>query len=70
MMLQHGYLVLAQGGVRVPIDRDLLALIVCPADRGALREDREHLVCASCGRRYPVRDNIPVLLVEEAEPPA
>ena len=70
MMLQPGYLVLAQGGPRVPIDRDLLALIVCPADRAALREDRERLVCASCGRRYPVRDNIPVLLVEEAEPPA
>jgi uncharacterized protein YbaR (Trm112 family) len=67
-MLQPGYLVLAQGGAWLPIDRGLLAILVCPADRAALREDREQLVCASCGRRYPVRDNIPVLLVEEAEP--
>ena len=28
------------------------------------------LVCTQCGRRYPIRDGIPVMLIEEAEPPA
>ena len=54
----------------MPIDSGLLGMIVCPADRAGLREDGDRLVCAKCGRRFPVRDNIPVLLVEEAEPPA
>jgi uncharacterized protein YbaR (Trm112 family) len=29
----------------------------------------EELVCTSCGLAYPVRDDIPVLLVDEARPP-
>jgi uncharacterized protein YbaR (Trm112 family) len=44
-------------------------MLVCPADHAALREDGDRLTCSKCGRRYPVRDTIPVLLVEDAEPP-
>ena len=55
---------------------ELLAIIVCPADHGEL-EPREtdpetgagELVCQSCGLAYPVRDDIPVLLVDEARRP-
>ena len=48
---------------------ELLAIIVCPACHGelALTEgDRPELVCQGCGLAYPVRDGIPVLLVDEA----
>ena len=47
----------------------LAEILVCPVDHGDLREDvaAERLECADCGRRYPVRDGIPVMLVEEAE---
>jgi len=45
--------------------------VVCPACWGELRcEQRagaERLVCAACGRKYPVVDGIPVLIVERAE---
>jgi uncharacterized protein YbaR (Trm112 family) len=51
----------------MPIDSQLLALLKCPADRAALRDDGDRLTCDGCGRRYPVRDTIPVLLIEEAE---
>ena len=34
------------------------------------REEGDRLVCERCGRRYPVRDGIPVMLIEEAELPA
>ena len=44
----------------------------CPACRSALRADEaaEELVCTGCGLAYPVRDDIPVLLVDEARSPA
>ncbi len=51
------------------IDPTLLELLACPACKTAVREEGEWLVCVSCGRRYPVREGIPVMLVEEAEGP-
>ena len=50
------------------IDPKLLDLIVCPACRADLTEDdsANELVCTGCGLAYPVRDDIPVLLVDEA----
>ncbi|MEZ0579197.1 Trm112 family protein [Nocardioides sp. MH1] len=48
---------------------ELLAIIVCPACHGELalaEADRPELVCQGCGLAYPVRDGIPVLLVDEA----
>lgn len=55
----------------MPIDRRLLDLIVCPACRETIRElpDDRGLACEGCGRVYPIRDGIPVLLVDEATPP-
>jgi uncharacterized protein len=49
----------------------VLDIIVCPKCRASLRaEDAAgELVCTGCGLAYPVRDNIPVLLVEEARKP-
>ena len=54
------------------IDPALLAIMQCPVDGGVLSEQRDPdvLACADCGRRYPVRDGIPVMLVDEALPPA
>lgn len=51
------------------VDRELLEILACPVDKAALREEADRLVCTACGRRYPVRDGIPVMLVEEAEQP-
>lgn len=56
------------------LDPDLLAIIVCPACRAALdvvdADGSEELRCQGCGLAYPVRDGIPVLLVDEARKPA
>ncbi len=53
------------------IDDDLLAILACPACHAPLRVDEPalELVCTGCGRAYPVRDDIPVLLVDEARMP-
>jgi uncharacterized protein len=54
------------------IDPKLLEIIVCPACHATLRADDAalELVCTGCGNAYPVRDDIPVLLVDEARKPA
>ncbi len=50
------------------LDAALLEILACPACIGPLRadEDAEELVCMSCGLAYPVRDDIPVMLADEA----
>jgi uncharacterized protein YbaR (Trm112 family) len=51
------------------IDERLLEILVCPACRTKVRLEGERLVCQNpaCGLRYPVRDDIPVMLIHEAE---
>jgi uncharacterized protein len=48
----------------------LLAILVCPKCKGPLeyRERDAVLDCAACRLRYPVRDDIPVMLEDEATP--
>jgi len=53
------------------LDPELLAIIVCPQCHGDLApsgaDDATELICqGECGLAYPVRDGIPVLLVDEA----
>lgn len=48
------------------LPRELMDLLVCPVDKQDLRLEGTELVCTSCGRRYPVEDGIPNMLVEDA----
>lgn len=54
----------------VNLDPKLLEIIVCPACRADLVVTGEELVCQGCGLAYPVKDDIPVLLVDEARKPS
>jgi uncharacterized protein YbaR (Trm112 family) len=47
------------------ISLDLLNLLVCPVDKAELQLLGTTLVCTSCGRRYPIEDGIPNMLIEE-----
>ena len=57
------------------LDASLLAILACPDCRSPLRADEAaadgqgELVCTGCALAYPVRDDIPVLLVDEARRP-
>jgi uncharacterized protein len=55
----------------VTVSAELLEILVCPNDRGAIEyhEPEQVIVCTTCGYRYPVRDDIPVMLIDEAEKP-
>jgi uncharacterized protein YbaR (Trm112 family) len=47
------------------LDADLRALLVCPVDHQALRDEDDTLVCTVCGRRYPMIDGIPQMIATE-----
>ena len=52
------------------LDPELLSILVCPKCKGELRHEEAppSLVCPACALRYPVRDGIPILLIDEAQP--
>ena len=51
------------------IDPELLAILRCPLTRSRLRQEGDFLIAETGGLAYPVRDGIPVMLVEEARLP-
>ena len=51
------------------IDPELLEILRCPLTRSRLRLEGDFLIAEAGGLAYPVRDGIPVMLIEEAERP-
>ncbi|HLE77995.1 MAG TPA: Trm112 family protein [bacterium] len=51
------------------IDDELLRILACPVDKSPVQLRGDRIVCTRCGRRYPIRDGIPIMLAEEAEAP-
>jgi uncharacterized protein YbaR (Trm112 family) len=49
------------------IDQELLSLLACPACKGDVELKDNKIVCKECQRKYPIRDGIPILIVEEAQ---
>ena len=50
------------------IDEELRAILACPACKGDLIFEESRIICPACKKAYPVRDGIPVMLINEAEP--
>ncbi len=50
------------------VDPNLLEILVCPVTKGTLRYDADagELVSEAAGLAYPIRDGIPIMLVDEA----
>jgi len=49
------------------MDKELLEILACPACKAEVKMEAEKIICTECDRRYPIREGIPVMLVEEAE---
>lgn len=49
------------------ISPELLEILVCPACKTKVVLEEDLLVCNGCGRRYPVREGIPIMLIEEGD---
>ncbi len=52
------------------VDSRLLEILVCPLTKATLRYDRaaQELISVEAGLAYPIRDGIPIMLVDEARP--
>jgi len=55
-------------GKKMSIDKELLEILVCPKCKGdiQLTPHEDGLICKHCGLKYPIRDDIPVMLIDEA----
>lgn len=49
------------------IDKTLLEILACPDCKASVEERGLWLVCKKCGRRYPVKDGVPIMLIEESQ---
>ncbi len=54
----------------MPIDKELLDILVCPKCKGelVLEKDESGLVCNACRLKYRIEDEIPIMLIDEAQP--
>lgn len=50
------------------MDKTLLEILACPSCKGSLhyKKPQQELVCSTCRLAYPIRDDIPVMLTDEA----
>lgn len=51
------------------IKKELLEILACPLCKTEVKLEGDKIVCVQCGRRYPIRNGIPVMLIDEAELP-
>jgi len=51
------------------IDQELLDILACPKCKGEVKltDEKDGLVCDACKLKYPIKDDIPVMLIDEAE---
>ena len=52
----------------MPIDKELLDILACPKCKGelVLEEGDTGLICTTCKLKYPIEDDIPIMLIDEA----
>jgi hypothetical protein len=50
------------------INKELLEIMACPSCKSDVSEENDWIICqnSSCALRYPIRNGIPVMLIEEA----
>ncbi len=49
------------------MDKDLLKILACPVCKANIKFVNNRIICKKCGRKYPIKNDIPIMLAEEAE---
>ena len=54
----------------MPVKKELLDILCCPKCKGDIRlnETSDGLICDHCKLKYPIKDDIPIMLIDEAIP--
>ena len=47
------------------VSERLLEILACPLGKAPVKLEGEYLVCTKCGAKYPIKDDIPVMLIDE-----
>ncbi len=52
------------------VSKELLEILVCPQCKGEieLNKDKDGLICEACALLYEIKDDIPIMLIDEAKP--
>jgi hypothetical protein len=61
---------MVEGGSNMVISPELLEILACPKCKGDiyLNETKDGLICEKCRLVYEIKDDIPIMLIEEAKP--
>ncbi len=49
------------------MDEKLLEILACPKCKGEVKWKGDKIICPQCKKYYPIREGIPVMLIEEAK---
>lgn len=49
------------------LDAKLLEILACPACKEPVKQVEDKIVCEKCHKQYPIKDGIPIMLIDEAE---
>lgn len=49
------------------IDKELLDILACPYCKADVELQENKICCKKCGRKYPIKDGVPIMLIDEAE---
>lgn len=47
------------------IDKQLLDILACPDCKGDVIAVEEKIVCKKCGKKYPIKNGVPIMLIDE-----
>lgn len=61
---------ISRQGSNMMINKELLEILACPKCKGDIRlnESQDGLICDSCQLLYEIKDDIPIMLIDEAKP--
>lgn len=49
------------------LDKELLDILACPFCKGDVFLKGDRIICKNCGKKYPVKDGVPVMIIDKAE---
>ena len=50
------------------IDRELIDILACPDCKKDVELKENKIICKGCGREYPIKDGIPIMLIDQSKP--